>query len=260
MTSEAYNWNTAVVTGGAGGLGRALAVSLIKKGKKIILAGRTESNLKQTAEEIGAVGYYVLDVSKLSTIRAVVEKIFAEHPEVDCLINNAGVQKPLDFSKPETVKDSDIEEEVNTNITGLVQLTNAFLPYFLKSDKPSCVQNVSSGLAFVPIAPVPVYCATKSFVHSFSVTLRHQLRDTKVKVIEIAPPLVESNLHREHSGDHSQFTKAKNPHALTQEEFIAGVEKGWDANQDEIGVNFSQKGIDAWRSAFGGLFAAMNPK
>ncbi|PRP78875.1 hypothetical protein PROFUN_01048 [Planoprotostelium fungivorum] len=254
MSKGCYDWNVAVITGGGGGLGKALAKSLIKKGKKVILMGRTEANLIETAKEIGAVDHHVLDVSQLDTISSSVERLFDKHPEIDCLINNAGVQKPLNFAEPDSVKDSDVLSEINTNITGLVSLTTAFLKHFTK---PTCVQNVSSGLAFVPIQGCPVYCATKAFVHSFTLTLRHQLR--KSNIIEIIPPLVESNLHRDHSNA-DDFTKEKMPYALTQDEFIADIEAGWDKGLDEVAAGTAAGRAETWRKAFGATFNQMNPQ
>src|SRR5690242_16832269 len=99
MTQDALAFNCAVITGGGGGIGRALAEYLISKGKKVLIAGRTEANLITTAKEIGAAGYYVLDTGKTDDIPAFVKKITSEHPELDCLINNAGVQRPIEVLK-----------------------------------------------------------------------------------------------------------------------------------------------------------------
>ncbi|KAL0481031.1 oxidoreductase [Acrasis kona] len=257
---SALDFKVAVITGAAGGLGKAFATSLIKFGKKVIIVGRTESSLASTAKEIGALGYYVLDVSKFDTIPTVVNKILKDHPDVDCLINNAGVQKQLDFTDPNiTSKLGDVDEEVAINITGLVHLVAAFTPHFIKSDVPSAVMNVSSGLAYVPISPVPVYCATKAFVKSFTLSLRHQLRNTKVKVYEIAPPLVESDLHRDHDNADA-YTKEKMPHCLTVAEFMSGIEEGWNKGDLDIGVGMAKQRLQAWDSVFKQVYGAMNPK
>ncbi|CAE6532321.1 unnamed protein product [Rhizoctonia solani] len=221
-------WKCALVTGGGGGLGKVFAQSLIKRGKKVYLAGRTESNLAQTVKEIGAAGYFVVDVGDIPSLPAFVEKVTKEAPEIDCLLNNAGIQ---------------------------VHLCALFVPH-LKTKPHASIQNVASGLAYVPIAVVPVYCATKAFVKSFTLSLREQLRSTNITVVEISPPLVESDLHRDHANPDNN-KKENSPHALTQEEWIAHVEKGWDEGKEEIGAGFSQIGIDAWRKAFGELHSKM---
>lgn len=241
------------MTGGGGGLGKVFAQSLIKRGKKVYIAGRTESNLSQTAKEIGAAGYFVVDVGNISSLPAFVEKVTKEAPEVDCLINNAGIQKPLNFEKGADL--NAINQEININITGLVHLCALFIPH-LKQKPYASIQNVASGLAYIPIAVVPVYCATKAFVKSFTLSLREQLRSTNISVVEISPPLVESDLHRDHDNPDNN-KKANTPQALTQDEWIAAVEKGWDAGAEEIGAGFSQIGIDKWRGAFGELHSKM---
>jgi short-subunit dehydrogenase involved in D-alanine esterification of teichoic acids len=99
MSGDKLNFKCAVITGGAGGIGRALAEYLIAKGKRVLLAGRTESNLQETSKAIGAAGYYVLDTGKTADIPSFVQKITKEHPELDCLVNNASVQRPLELAK-----------------------------------------------------------------------------------------------------------------------------------------------------------------
>lgn len=185
-------FSVALITGGGGGLGKALAQSLIKNGKKVIIAGRTESNLKQSATGLGSscIGYYVVDLTKVETLSEFAAKVVKEHPELDCVINNAGVQKMLDFKKE--VKASDLSEEISTNITALVTLCAKFSKH-LQSKSSSALMNVASGLAYVPLAKIPVYCATKAFVKSFTQSLRVQFANTSVTVVELTPPLVESD-------------------------------------------------------------------
>ncbi|KAB5590028.1 Oxidoreductase DltE [Ceratobasidium theobromae] len=249
-------WKCALVTGGGGGLGKCFAQSLIKRGKKVYIAGRTESNLAQTAKEIGAAGYFVVDVGNISTLPAFVEKVTKEAPEVDCLINNAGIQKPLDFEKGADL--NAVTQEININVTGLVHLCALFIPH-LKEKPHASIQNLGSGLAYIPIAVVPVYCATKAsmaFVKSFTLSLREQLRSTRISVVEISPPMVESDLHRDHANPDNN-KKSNSPHTLTQEEWMAAVEKGWDEGAEEIGAGFSQVGIAKWREAFGELHSKL---
>ncbi|KAG8747416.1 hypothetical protein FRC10_001087 [Ceratobasidium sp. 414] len=240
-------WECALVTGGGGGLGKVFAQSLIKRGKKVYIAGRTESNLSETAKEIGAAGYFVVDVGDLDSLPAFAEKVFKDAPEVDCLINNAGIQKPLNFEKGADLKT--IKQEIDINVTGLVQLCALFVPH-LKQKSHAAIMNLGSGLAYVPIPGVPVYCATKAFVKSFTLSLREQLRSTSISVVEISPPMVESDLHRDHENPDNN-KKSNSSHALSQAEWIAAVDKGLDEGKEEIGAGFSQIGIDKWRGAFG---------
>jgi len=246
-------FNVALITGGGGGLGKALAKSLINNGKKVIIAGRTTSNLEQTAKELGppCLAFYTVDVGNLATLPAFAAKVINEHPDVDCLINNAGISTGLDFTKD--VDFSAVLEEVNINVLAVVQLCALFTTHL--QTKPSAViMNVASGLAYTPIKQVPVYCATKAFVKSFTQSLRAQFHKSSVFVIELSPPLVDSNLGRNHPG----YTASKQPHCLTQEAFIKDVEEGWKSGSEEVGAGTAITRQQKWRDAFEQQWKMMN--
>ncbi|QRV87443.1 short chain dehydrogenase [Ceratobasidium sp. AG-Ba] len=247
-------WKTALVTGGAAGLGKATAQSLIKRGKSVYLADRNESALSATAKEIGAAGYFALDLTDISSLSAFAEKVQKDAPEIDCLINNAGIQVPLDF-----VKGADLDaatQEINTNITGLVHLCGLFTPHLVQKDA-ACIMNVGSALGYVPASFAPVYSASMAFSKSFTVSLRQQLKSTNVTVIEISPPLVESNLHEHQDSGFSGFVSSNHIKALSQNEWISVIEKGWDEGAKEIGAGFSQVCITKWRETFGPIHAKL---
>ncbi|KAG9928139.1 short-chain dehydrogenase, partial [Aureobasidium melanogenum] len=172
---RSLDFNTALVTGGAGGIGRAIAEYFISQGKKVIIVGRTESKLQSTSKEIGA-DYYVLDTGDIKSIPSFIQKITKEHPELDCLVNNAGVQRPLnvnDMSAEEFLEKGD--NEININIRGPMHLAVGFLPHF-KSKKSAVIMNVSSVLGLIPFSIInPVYNGTKAFVHFNTMNLRTQL-------------------------------------------------------------------------------------
>lgn len=251
------HFSTALITGGAGGLGKAIAANFIKHGKKVIIAGRTESKLLETQKELGesCIATITVDLSENIALPDFARRVTADYPEVDCLLNNAGVQKLLDF-KAGDIEIETLEQEVDININALVLLCGLFSTH-LQTKKSSLIMNVSSGLAYVPIKAVPVYCATKAFVKSFTLSLRAQLADTSIKVVEIAPPLVESDLHREHE-DPDNNKKEKNSMALSQDEFIADVEKGLQTGQPEVGAGMSLGMINKWQGTFGERWAQMN--
>ncbi|KAI1612221.1 short-chain dehydrogenase [Exophiala viscosa] len=246
--------DTAVITGGAGGIGRAMAECLIKHGKKVIIAGRTESNLKKTSEEIGATAYYVLDTGKTDMVAEVSKKIIAEHPEVNCLVNNAGVQRPFQFPGVQEDQDysfdlSKADQEIDINIRGPMHLTVLFLPHLLEK-KGGIVINVSSVLGFLPSSVInPVYNGTKAWVHFFTLNLRTQYAG-KVKVVEIAPPTVSTALHRERT-DPNDNSKEKNQSALTLEEFITEVEAGWKEGKDLIAPGPAGAVVSTWQEVLG---------
>ena len=195
----------------------------------------------------------MLDTGKTSDIAPFIKKIVSEHPDLDCLINNAGVQRPLDFNKmsaDEFLEKAD--NEVNINIHGPMHLAVGLLPHF-KSKPSAVIMNVSSVLGYIPFSIInPVYNGTKAWVHFFSMNLRTQLQKAgaNIKVIEIAPPSVGTDLHRERE-DPDDNKKDKNPNALSVDEFMDDVIKACKEGKDTIGAGPSEKIIERWFNEFG---------
>lgn len=156
MEYKILDFKCALITGGAGGIGLAMSKYLISKGKKVIIAGRTESKLQTASKDLGDVPYFVLDTSDTSSIEGFVHKLTTEHPEVDCLINNAGVQRPLDVNKTEDFL-AKADSELSTNINGPMHLTLNLLPH-LKSHSAAgsaaLIVNVSSVLGISPFSVI----------------------------------------------------------------------------------------------------------
>ena len=258
MAPNTLDFKCALVTGGGGGIGKAIAKHLISEGKKVIIAGRTEKNLQETGQEIGA-DYYVLDTGNVQAIPGFVQKITKEHPELDCLINNAGVQRPLDFNE---MKAEDFlskgDAEIDINIRGPMHLILHLLPHF-KSKPYACIMNVSSVLGFIPFSIInPVYNGTKAWLHSFTMTLRTQLANEghKIKVVEIVPPTVSTALHRERS-DPDDNKKEKNSAALSVDEFLQQVAKGWSEGKDLISAGPGVEIVQKWADAYGAQYEKM---
>lgn len=185
--------NTVLITGGGSGIGRGLAEAFHKLGNKVIIAGRREDVLRAAAQSNPGVAFAVLDTTKPASIDSAATQLTERFPELNVVINNAGVQRTHDFGSDRPFDDAAAQEEIETNISGVLRVTAAFLPH-LKSRPFSTIINISSGLAYLPLARYPVYCATKAFVHSFSMSLRHQLRASSVRVVELAPPWVKTEL------------------------------------------------------------------
>ncbi|RAK75322.1 putative short-chain dehydrogenases/reductase [Aspergillus fijiensis CBS 313.89] len=252
-------FNCALITGGGGGLGKAIASYLLRKGKKVIIAGRTEQTLRQTAQEIGATDYFVLDTGVVSQIPAFIRTLTARYPEVDCLINNAGVQRPLDVlgdAPADFLAKAD--QEIDINIRGPMHLTLGLLEHFRALPHGrATIMNVSSILAFVPFSVInPVYNGTKAWLHFWSMTLRTQLEKggyEGIRVVEVVPPSVGTDLHRDRS-DPDDNKKHKNPKALTVEEFMEFFIRGLEGGQDVIAPGVSQEVVDKWYAQFGGMY------
>lgn len=254
MSSSNYNFKTALVTGGGGGIGKALSQQLIKDGKKVIIAGRTESKLKDSAKEIGATAYYVLDTGNVSSISEFVKKITKEHPDLDCLINNAGVQRPLDVNKMDASEFLEkADQEVDINIRGPMHLALTLLPH-LKSKPNALIVNVSSVLGFVPFSIInPVYNGTKAWMHFWSMALRKQLKDSSVAVVEIAPPTVATDLHRERENPDDN-KKENNKAALSVEEFVEETVGKWKAGREMIAAGMANDIVNSWEESMGKVF------
>lgn len=184
--------NTILITGGSTGIGFGLARKFSVLGNKVIITGRIEEKLKQATENLKDVSYIKCDQSKQSDLDDLLLKIQNDFPEVNVLINNAGVQ--YNYSLLEEAPPFDrIENEINTNLQGVIKLSSMFIP-LLADKKESAIVNVSSALAFVPKQSAPVYCATKAGVHSFTQVLRYQLEEINIKVFELIPSLVETEM------------------------------------------------------------------
>ncbi len=248
------DFTCALVTGGGGGIGKALGQWLISRGKKVLLAGRTESNLRAAADEIGAAGYYVLDTGKTDDMPLFVQHLTTEHPDLDCLINNAGVQRPLDVANDDAADFlSRADAEININIRGPLHLALLLLPH-LRTRPRATIVNVSSVLGFVPFSIInPVYNGTKAWLHFWSMNLRTQLANSPelrhVRVVEIAPPMVATDLHRERE-DPDDNKKHKNENTLTVEEFMDEVQRKWEAGEEMITAGPGNAIVGKWHDAF----------
>lgn len=203
--------NTILVAGGTSGIGLALALRLHEAGNQVIVAGRRRDRLDQiTAEHPGIEGE-VLDITDKASIQRLYETVTAKHPQLNAVVAMAGVmswERVLDRDSLDLA-----ERTVTTNLLGPIRLVHAFAP-FLTQQPDAAILTVTSGLAYVPLAGSPTYSATKAGMHSYTEGLREQLRDTSVQVIEIAPPLVRTQLNGAASDNDS---------AMPLDEFIEEV-------------------------------------
>lgn len=184
--------NTILMTGGGSGIGRELAREFHALGNTVIVAGRTASSLEETIEGRGNMHARTLDVQDAADIARFAEALIADFPELNVLFNNAGIMAKEDWLA-DPVDLSVAEATVATNILGPMRLAAALMPH-LRAQPVARLVNVTSGLAFVPLAHTPAYSASKAAMHAWTQSLRYQLRDTNVEVIELAPPGVQTDL------------------------------------------------------------------
>lgn len=191
--------NTILITGGATGIGFSLAEALVKAGNRVIVCGRREDKLTEARDKLPQIAIRVCDVSDEKDRESLFNWIKDNYDDLNVLINNAGIQRALNLKKG--TPDLFVREnEIETNLVAPIHLSAYFIPLLLKK-REAAIINVSSGLGFVPIASMPVYCATKAALHSFTQSLRYQLQDTSIKVFEIVPPMVDTELGKGTTGE-----------------------------------------------------------
>lgn len=183
--------NTIFITGGGSGIGRGLAEALHAKGNQVIISGRRRSVLEEVTKANPGMDFVELDIESPGSIASVAEHLIARFPTLNVLINNAGIMKTDAAEGP--VDDAVVTAMVTTNLLGPIRMTSALIEH-LKAQPTAYVVNVTSGLAFVPLAMTATYSATKAALHSYSLSQRYLLKDTSVKVLELAPPYVQTEL------------------------------------------------------------------
>jgi uncharacterized oxidoreductase len=201
------NGNTIFITGGTSGIGRALAEALHKLDNQVIISGRRKTLLDQVTAANPGMKSVELDITSASSIQGVSARLIADYPRLNVVINNAGV---MHFDDATTAIDEDMmQATIATNLMGPIRLTGALIEH-LKRQPSATLINVSSVLAFVPMAMTAVYSSTKAALHSYTMSLRWKLKDTPVRVLELSPPWVQTDL----------LDSKNEPRAMPLQEFI----------------------------------------
>ena len=235
--------NKILVTGGASGIGLGLTERYIRENNAVIICGRREDVLQDVASKFPSVITKVCDLSIEEERTKLYEWIRAEHSDLNVLVNNAGIQNWMN------VTDNDFYErakqEVSINVLAPVHLTSLFL------NLPSIntIVNVTSGLAFVPLAKVPVYCSTKAFFRSFTLSLRYLLKEKNVEVVEVIPPALNTDLGGK--GIHDA--------APPVSEFVDAIFNQIKEGKDELTFGFSEGRVKANNETIGEYFKRLNP-
>ncbi|ACT01446.1 SDR family oxidoreductase [Paenibacillus sp. JDR-2] len=218
--------NTILITGGASGIGLELASRLSALGNTVIVSGRDQAKLELAKAQYPKLHTFPCDVTDPEAIAKLYNSVTAQFPELNMLINNAGLMRKINLQQKE-VDLLDISREIETNLSGPIRMVDQFLPHLLKQPS-AAIMNVSSALAFVPFAISPVYGATKAGIHSFT-RWRVQLKNTKVRVFELAPPLTKTTLV-----DAFEANDMKGSAAMEVSELVSHVFKAMEKDQLEI--------------------------
>ncbi|KAI0178434.1 hypothetical protein BJ166DRAFT_50899 [Pestalotiopsis sp. NC0098] len=248
-------YKKALIIGATSGIGEALAAKLLAEGSSVILTGRRQDRLdafvakhgsSPSSKETTTVGAYALDVTQLSSLPGFAARVLADHPDLDCVVVNAGIQRAFDFARPQTVDLAAFDEEMATNYTAPVHLAAAFLPHLQSLKSQAHLVFVSAALGLVPfMTRTPGYNASKAALHSWVTAVRQQLRNSTsggkscVRVVEVFPPAVQTELHDEkHQPDLrgggeigvplAEFTEAMYAELLKgEDQFAIGPASAW---------------------------------
>ena len=240
--------NTVLVTGGASGIGLAFVERFIRTGSRVLVCGRREERLRELAETHKGVATRVCDVAKASERVALIEWATTEFPTLNVLVNNAGIQRYPTLAEAEDWALT--QQEIAINLEAPIHLSRLILPHLLRRPRAAAIINVGSGLAFAPLARAPIYSATKAALHSFTVSLRHQLLGSTVEIVEVIPPAVDTDL-----GGPGLHT-----FGVPVGEFADAVMQRIDRGELEVGYDFAEKARTASRAELDQMFARMNQR
>ena len=186
------NGNTIFIPGGTGGIGLTLALALQAKGNTVIIGGRKVDQLARIGAEHPGISTVRIDCADPASVQAAAAEVLATHPDLNVLVTMAGIMQIEDWHRPDGFLAS-AEAVITTNVLGPIRLIAAFVEH-LAGRPAATIMTVSSGLAFVPLKATPSYCASKAAIHQLSESLRLQLADTSIEVVELVPPSVATDL------------------------------------------------------------------
>lgn len=219
----------------------------MEDGSHVIASGRRKENLEELVHKYGhdKVSAVQFDITILNGIPAFASTVTTMHPDLDCVFLNSGIQRGFNFAKPETVDMDVVSEEFTTNYLSYLALTKAFLPFLQAKNTESSLIYTSSALALIPSPICPNYSASKAALHHFILCLRRQLQGSQIKVVEIIPPAVQTELH-----DEKHQPDIKNGHLIGMplDEFTDEAYRGLIEGLDQIPVGMSKKIFDAFET------------
>jgi len=250
-----------LVIGATSGIGEALATRFLQEGSSVIVVGRRKEKLEEFVHKHGkdkatAVPF---DITEMEKIPNFVTNITKTYPDLDCIFMNSGIQRSFDFSKPESVDISVVQTELTTNYLSYLALTLGFLPFLQNKDQESSIIYTTSGLALVPLVRCPNYCASKAALHHFILCLREQLKDSPVKVIELFPPAVQTELHDE---KHQPSIKNGRQIGMPLDQFTEEAHAGLAQGKDQVAVGTAKSAFNQFewsrQELFHDMIKAMN--
>jgi len=251
-----FPYRKVVVIGATSGIGDAFARKLVEDGSFVIAVGRRKENLEALVHQYGhdKVQAVPFDIIQLESIPHFAANIMNTHSDVDCVLLNSGIQRSTDFSDPEAVDMDVVQLEFTTNYIAQLALTKAFLPFLQQKQHESALIYMTSSLALVPILRCPNYCASKAALHQFVLCLRQQLKNSKVKVIEVLPPAVQTELHDE---KHQPDIKDGRSMGMPLDEFTDQAYASLVSGSEQVPIGMAKHAFDSFEVKRQEVFAHM---
>jgi uncharacterized oxidoreductase len=218
---------TVLVTGGTSGIGLGIAEAFLQSKSRVIVCGRNKEKLSAIKDKFPDMTVLPCDVGDAQQRKKLATEVLQNFPSLDILVNNAGIQRYIDLKKGYDELKSG-EDEIAINFIAPVELTSLFIGHLMKRPSAAII-NVSSGLGFMPMPNTPIYSATKAAIHTYTLVLRQQFKDTPVRVIEIVPPMVDTDLNKE--GRNAVHLKFR---GISVSEYIQTIMKGLENDSDTI--------------------------
>jgi uncharacterized oxidoreductase len=229
--------STILVTGGTNGIGLEFARQLLDQGANVIVTGRDPDKLNSTKKRFPKIITIQCDVDSAESVVAIFEQVTMLYPDLNIIINNAGIMRSVAIDDKHVNIDN-VTDEIETNFSGTVRMVHQFLPH-LMTKPSSAIVNITSGLAFIPFTTSPIYCGTKAGVHIYSQALRVQLKETNVKIFEVAPPKTDKPLQ-------TAVPEEPNSRAMKVDEMVRVAIKGILRDKMEIRPGLSN--VMKWMS------------
>jgi uncharacterized oxidoreductase len=237
--------NTVLITGGGSGIGLALASRFFAAGSRVVICGRRQEALEEARRAHTGLDARVCDVAVAAERDALAAWVTREHPELNVLVNNAGIQR---YPRLDAASEWDAtREEIAINLDAPIHLSMLLAPHLARRPRAAIV-NVTSGLAFVPLVRAPIYSATKAALRSFTLSLRHQLAGSSVEVVELIPPAVDTDL-----GGPGLHT-----FGVRLDEFVDAAVTQIEAGAQEVAYGFALESSRASREQLDAAFQRMN--
>ena len=219
------NGRTILITDGTSGIGLELAAQLLARNNVVIVTGRDDKGINAAKSRHPALHAYKSDVGDRDEIRRLHADVTARFPQLDTLVNNAGIMRSLQLAEERSLED--VTREIDIDLSGPIRMVQQFLPH-LQSRSDALIVMVTSGIAFVPFSIAPVYSAAKAGLRAYTRCLRTQLADSRVRVVELAPPGTETPLMK------AEFPKMDGPKNMPVETLVRHAITGIEAGKSEI--------------------------